>query len=102
MLLTCLCQSIHSFVERAVDGQVPYVSGCLVGQVLCKIDNSEVVSHVFSCNIFDPSWNGGGKQTDLDLSLAHLSALAKDLVDILFASELEHDICFVENKSLDI
>lgn len=75
---------------------------CLVLQVLAQINNSEVSVHVLGCDISNPSWNSGRKQADLYGLVALRLDRSQDLVDVLFETELEHLISFIQNHCFDL
>ena len=58
ILLTNFRQSFKSIVEWAVNGQMPDILGCLVGQILSQVHNCEILFHMLPGNVFDPARNG--------------------------------------------
>ena len=89
-------------MEWAIDGQVVDVLGGSNTQVFCKIDNSEIVLHVFLSDVLYPVWNGGGEETDLKVSGALRFALFENFLNVFFETKLEHDIGFIKDDGLDI
>lgn len=89
-------------MEGTVDSQVSHVSIRFIGQILCKIDNSEIGTHVFPCNVLNPRWNCCRKEADLDATSNLRSNFAENLVDILFKTKLEHHISLVKDKRLHL
>ena len=73
----------------------------LVLQVLCQINDTQILLHVSCGNVSDPSWNGCGEETNLKVSSTLCAASTQDLVNFFLEALLEHLICLVQDDSLE-
>lgn len=78
---------------------------CLCGlvlQILSKINNSEVFFHILSGDLLDPLWDCCRKETNLQIVfITGFSTGLQDPINIFFETKLQHDICFIKNKTLE-
>ena len=76
-----------------------------VGQVLSKIDYSEVWFHEILSDISNPTWNSCRKQSYLDFTFAYFMNLLHDFVNVIFETKFEHHISLIKNhcfQSLEV
>ena len=76
------------------------VSRSLVLEFDGEIDDAEALLHVSSCDISDPSRNGGREKKDLEVLTTLASALGKNLVNFFLEALLEHLIGFIKDDGL--
>ena len=89
-------------MEWTINCQMVDVLSCSLAEVFCKIDNSEIMFHVFLSNALNPFWNGGREQTDLKVSGALRFALFQNFLDVFFETKFKHDIGFIKDNCFDV
>lgn len=85
----------------AFDGQVLDIFCGFIGQVLAKIENSEVLTHVLSGNILDPVGNSCGKKAHLEVVRDRFFNVSQNVLYVLLEAQLEHHVRFVKHDGLE-